>query len=75
MSEDAKVLTSAVGATIITLGLGAMSAFWVDRVVAPLLRGTDFDFLLFICAGLLVIGNGYAWYKSAIWIMERLDGQ
>lgn len=73
LKEDAKVLGSAILATVVSLTLGAASALWIDRVVAPVLRGTDWDWLLFLSVVLLVGGHGYVWYRIYCWTLERLD--
>jgi len=60
--EERNTLIAVVVAGVVTLGLGALSALWVDRVLGPLLRGTDWDWLFFFSALLLVGGHGWVWY-------------
>lgn len=73
MKEDLKVLLSAAAGGTVSLGLAVPSALWMDRVIAPVLRGTDWDWLLLGSVLLIIGGAGYIWYRVTIWTLERLD--
>ena len=45
--EERNTLLAVIAATVVTLGLGSLSALYLDRVLGGALRGTDWDFLLF----------------------------
>jgi hypothetical protein len=71
--EDFKVLASAAVAAAVSIGLGSLSALWLDRVLAPPLRGTDWDWLLFPSVVLIICGASYVWYVVYCWTIEKLD--
>lgn len=73
LKEDAKVLGSAVIATVVSFGLGVLSILWLDRILTPLLRGTDGDLILFASIAVIVCGSSYVWYRTYCWTFERLD--
>lgn len=74
MSEDAKVLLSVVAGGVASVGLGSLSALWLDRVLAPLMRAYDLEILALVSIALIVGGAGYVWYLVAGWTLRRLDG-
>ena len=71
--EDLKMLITVVVSGVTTLGLGSLSALYLDRLLGPLFRGTDWDFLLFPGVVILIGGYGYVWYIIAKAVMGFLD--
>lgn len=71
--EDFKVLITVIVSGAVSLGLVALSALYLDRVLGPMVRGTNWDILLFPGVVLMVGGYGFVWYIIAKAVMKFLD--
>lgn len=70
--DDPRDLAAFVLTTVIVLILGALSAIYYGKVVAPAFRGTAFDLLLWPGALALVFGGGWAWLIIFRWLCQRM---
>ena len=69
--EGVRIVVAAFTSSLIVIALGAGSAWWLDRVLTPLLRGTPGEILL-VFAVAAFLGAGAAWAIIYTWLVRLL---